>query len=182
MGLGAEGLAFTNFFGAGFDWAGFRIIFSLILTFRGAAPVFPLREPAAFLAFFRLGALLDECLLAGDFLAVALAVTECRVVGRIWRAVDLMEDKCAGADLPEVDCVEVFERVFPAVFTEIVDLNRTAFLPAEAFFAFCRGAGRIAPEPFSEALECVLIGIPFGRNRSFPRRSGGVTATEKKAA
>jgi hypothetical protein len=82
----------------------------LILVFLGTPPEFNRRDSVAVRALFGLGALLDADLLAEDFFAVALAVTECRVLGRVGRAVDLVEGKCLDADRPEVVCFEMFER------------------------------------------------------------------------
>lgn len=72
--------------------------FSLILAFLGTPPALKPRAPVLVRALFGLGALLDADLLAEDFFAVALAVTDGRVLGRMGRAVDLVEGKCVDAD------------------------------------------------------------------------------------
>ena len=137
------------------------MIFSLILTFLGDPPDFKRRAPVRVRALFGLGALLDAGLLVEDFFAVALAVTECRVLGRTGRAGDLAGGKCLDEDGAEVVCFEILEGFLLGTLAGAAALNLIAFFTAVAFFALPRDAGRIAPEPFVEALECILIGMTF---------------------
>jgi hypothetical protein len=125
-----------------------RLNLSFILTFLGDFAELTGRETAAFLEFLEPEALLEECFARDDFLAVTLAVTECRVVVR-WG--------CAG------DFFAIVGLAFPSGLAEAGDLNRIASVRAGAFFAFRRTAGRMAPQLFLEAFECGLVRIPAGK-------------------
>jgi hypothetical protein len=116
LALGA-GFAFS----AGFDWAGLRLSLSFILTFLGDLRGPEGRETADFLVFLEPEALFEEYFAGDDFLAVTLAVTECRVVLR-W----------GGAG----DFLEMVDLAFPVDLAEADGFSRINCFRAGAFFAF----------------------------------------------
>ena len=91
------------------------------MTFLGALSELTGRETAAFLVFLETEALLEECFAGDDFLAVTLAVTECRVVLR-W----------GGAG----DFLEMVDLAFPVDLAEADGFSRINCFRAGAFFAF----------------------------------------------